>query len=58
MLEYEDIYYKVEFWRNGELSQLVAKYATEEEAIEYIKKYRHRWEKYSLIRVQLAHTDF
>lgn len=58
MLDYEIDRYTVEFHRIGSAGSSSVSFDTEDEAIEFIKETRHRWDRYSLIKIQHAIIDF
>lgn len=58
MLDYEIINYEVFYWRNGSCSESSTRFATEEDAIDFIKEYRGKWRKYRLVKTQVAIIDF
>lgn len=56
MLDYEVVRYNVEY---GELGLMkVAIFTEEEKAIKFIKENRYKWNRYCLLKVQLAVIDF
>lgn len=58
MLDYEIQCYYVCYVEKGSCYESVRKYGTEEEAIAFIKKYRHTWDECRLIKSQVAIIDF
>lgn len=58
MLDYEIIGYEVEYHRVGACSSTSVKFNTEEEAIDFIKECRNRWDEYRLIKTQTAVIEF
>lgn len=58
MLDYEINGYIVEYHRIGSASSSTSRFDTEEDAVAFIKETRHRWDKYSLIKIQTAIIDF
>lgn len=56
MLDYEGIYYTVEFYIRAFWHK--QKFTTEDEAIEFIKAHRANWEKYRLVKSTYAIIDF
>ena len=58
MLDYEINGYTVEYHKIGAACNFVAHFDTEDEAIEYIKDNRHKWDNYILIQYRTAVIDF
>ena len=58
MLDYEGIFYTVDYWELGcDLYKTIEFYA-EENCIEFIKSNRNKWENYRLIKHTYAVIDF
>lgn len=58
MLDYEGIYYTIDYWENGCVLYKTEKFDTEEECITFIKKNRNKWKDYRLIKHTYAIIDF
>lgn len=58
MLDYEGIYYTVDYLENGCVLQKTEKFDTEEECIIFIKNNRNKWKEYRLIKHTYAIIDF
>ena len=58
MLDYEILYYKVEYQEKGAVCWFDHLADTEESAINFIKANRNGWNGYRLLKAQAAVIDF
>ena len=58
MLDYEIIGYRVNYLRKNAVSDASQFFGNEEEAIEFIKSERDRWQEYSITKLMDAIIDF
>ena len=57
-IDYEVNGYTVEYHRIGACTDSASHFDTEEEAVEFIKDCRHRWDRFTLIQYRVALIDF
>lgn len=58
MLDYEGIYYTVDYWEEACVLYKTRQFDTEEDCIEFIKNNRNKWKEYRLIKHTYAVIDF
>lgn len=58
MLDYEGIYYTVDYREDGCVLYKTEKFNTEEECIAFIKNNRNKWKEYRLVKHTYAIIDF
>ena len=58
MLDYEILGYYVYYVEKGSCYESTRNFGTEEEAVAFIKKFRHKWDEYRIIKRQAAIIDF